>query len=185
MSSEPSTAPHPEVQPSSTPDGPQVIPAPSTPEGEPGPDFAERVAHAAMDGGSGVPFDNRDSTPGSSGDAGASGDMGVSSERTGPEGGDPRGMGSGGAAFTGTGSKGGATSRTDGGIDTSPTTFDAPDVSQSAAYPERDPELDDTRGVFDVPGNVDRTVGEPRPNPIPSERERHAYPEQPGTSRAN
>jgi hypothetical protein len=34
---EPVDPPHPEVVPSSTPDGPAVIPAPSTPEGEPGP----------------------------------------------------------------------------------------------------------------------------------------------------
>jgi hypothetical protein len=30
--------PEPEVKPSSTPDGPQVVPSPSTPPGEPGPD---------------------------------------------------------------------------------------------------------------------------------------------------
>jgi hypothetical protein len=36
--------PHPEVQPSSTPDGPAVIPSPSTPEGEPGPDPGEEPA---------------------------------------------------------------------------------------------------------------------------------------------
>jgi len=32
------SAPDPEVRPSSTPDGPSTVPAPSTPEGEPGPD---------------------------------------------------------------------------------------------------------------------------------------------------
>jgi hypothetical protein len=173
MSTEPAEGPEPQVLPSSTPEGPQAIPTEGTPEGEPGPDAQQ------------VGFDNRASNPNSGGAEGLSGDMGVSSERTGPEGADPRGMGSGGAAFTGTGSKGGATSRTDGGIDTSPTSNEAPDVSQSGEHAERDDELDDTSGVFDVPGNVDRTVGEPRPNPIEAEREKHSSPDQPGTSRAN
>ncbi len=172
MSTEPDQAPDPQVLPSSTPDGPQVIPTEGTPEGQPEPDPQQ------------TGFDNRASNPNSGGPAGLSGGMGVSSERTGPEGGDPRGMGGGGASFTGTGSKGGATGRTDGGLDTSPTTFDAPDVSQSQMHPDRDQHLAETGGVFDVPGNVDRTVGEPRPNPIESERDRHAAPDQPGTSRA-
>jgi hypothetical protein len=33
--------PEPQVQPSSNPDGPQVVPAPATPEGEPGPDSVQ------------------------------------------------------------------------------------------------------------------------------------------------
>jgi hypothetical protein len=173
MSTEPADNPQPEVLPSSTPEGPQVIPTEGTPEGEPGPDPQQ------------AGFDNRASTPNTSGPQGASGDMGVSSERTGPEGPDPRGMGSGGASYTGTGSKGGSTSRTDGGFDTSPTTFDAPDVSDPALHPDRDEDLDDTEGgAFDPSENVDRTVGEVQPNPIPEEQERHAWPNQPGTSRA-
>ena len=36
--------PDPDVQPSSTPDGPTTIPSPATPEGEPGPD-ADRGEH--------------------------------------------------------------------------------------------------------------------------------------------
>lgn len=173
MSTEPAESPQPEVLPSSTPDGPQVIPTQGTPEGEPGPDPQQ------------AGFDNRGSTPNTSGPHGATGDMGVSSERTGPEGPNPRGMGTGGAAFTGTGSKGGATSRTDGGFDASPTTFDAPDVSQSGMHPGRDEDLDDAGGgAFDPSENVDRTVGEVRPNPIAEERDRHSRPNQPGTSRA-
>jgi hypothetical protein len=95
-------------------------------------------------------------------------------------------MGSGGAAYTGTGSKGGSTSRTDGGIDVSPTTFDAPDVSEPALHADRDTDLDNTEGgVFDPSENVDRTVGEVQPNPVPEEqRAKHWTPEQPGTSRA-
>lgn len=173
MSTEPAETPQPEVLPSSTPDGPQTIPTEGTPEGEPGPDPQQKH------------FDNRASTPNASGPEGLGGEMGISSERTGPDGPDPRGMGSGGASFTGTGSKGSATSRADGSVDASPTRNDAPDVSQSEVHPHRDEELDDTTGgAFDPSENVDRTVGEVRPNPIPEERDRHSAPDQPGTSRA-
>lgn len=171
MSTEPSTAPHPEVQPSSTPDGPQVIPAPGTPEGEPGPDFADRVAHAAMDGGSGVPFDNRDSTPNSSGDAGTSGDMGVSSERTGPLASDDDPLRT---DITGTGSKGGAVGRTDGELDTSASSWDAPDVSRAESDPRRqhtDGDVRDEEAGYaeqsaDFSTGIDRTVGEPNSMPF-------------------
>lgn len=65
----------------------------------------------------------RASNPSSTGAAGLSGDMGVSSERTGPQGDDPRGLDTG---IAGTGSKGSAVSRTDGTVDTSPTDEDEP-----------------------------------------------------------
>jgi hypothetical protein len=165
MSTDPSQHPEPEVLPSSTPDGPQVIPSPATPEGEPGPDAPADYA-------------NRPSNPNSTGPEGLSGGMGVSSERTGPEGADPRNAGGG---IAGTGSKGGAVHRTDGGLDTSPTEWDAVDVSQSRMHPDRDTELDDTSGVFPEPG-VDRTVGEPRPNPIDAERTMHTDNEGPSRS---
>jgi hypothetical protein len=161
MSTDPSQAPEPEVLPSSTPDGPQTIPVPGTPPGEPGPDAPER-------------FDNRASNPNSGGSAGLSGDMGVSSERTGPADPDPRDAGAG---IAGTGSKGSAVGRTDGGFDTSPTEWDAVDVSQSDVHPNRPAELDDTGGVLDEPG-ADRTVGEPRPNPIEDERLRVKHDEE-------
>lgn len=153
MSTDPSTTPDPEVLPSSTPDGPQTIPAPTTPEGEPGPDAPER-------------FENAASNPNSTGPAGLSGGMGVSSERTGPAGEDPRGLDTG---IAGTGSKGGAVSRTDGGFDTSPTEWDAVDVSQPDLHPNRAAELDDTSGQMADTVGPDRTVGEPRPNPIPDD----------------
>ena len=38
MTTEPATTPEPQVLPSSTPSGPQVIPTHGTPAGEPGPD---------------------------------------------------------------------------------------------------------------------------------------------------
>ncbi len=64
------------------------------------------------------------SNPNSSGEAGLSGGMGVSSERTGPEGHDPRIKN----PIEGTGSKGSAVTRTDGGFDTSPAPRTVEDV---------------------------------------------------------
>jgi hypothetical protein len=151
----------PATQPSTNPDGPQPISAPGTPEGEPGPDAdPERP-------GASIPFDNRVSNPNSGGDLGLSGDMGVSSERTGPAGPDHRG-----SDISGTGSKGGAVERTDGGIDTSATEWDAVDVSQEQLYPDRDEDRASTGSSGDFPGQVDRTVGEPRPEPIADEKSR-------------
>lgn len=169
MTTEPATAPDPEVLPSSTPEGPQVIPAPGTPEGEPGPDFAERAARAAMDGGSGVPFDNRGSTPNASGPSGTSGDMGVSSERTGPLGANPRGT-----DITGTGSKGTSVTGTNGELDTSPGSWDAPDVSRAASDPRVQHTDGDARAEeagyaeqsADFSTGIDRTVGEPNSMPL-------------------
>jgi hypothetical protein len=152
----------PSVQPSSTPDGPQVIPSPGTPEGEPGPDRQSAK-------GPSVPFDNRDSTPNSSGELGLSGDMGVSSERTGPAGPDHRG-----SDISGTGSKGSAVLKTDGGVDTSPVEWDAVDVSRGDLDPDRDPGRADPKGAdTEFQGHIDRTVGEPQPEPIDAERTRH------------
>jgi len=155
MSTDPSTEP--EVQPSSTPDGPQVVPAPETPEGEPGPDPADTIGH----------FDNRTSNPNSGGDLGLSGDLGVSSERTGPSGADPRGSG-----IQGTGTRGGSLAGTDGEGDTRPTDWDAVDVSrgdlaaQESAVPRQTAVTDDT-GTWQ---GIDRTSGEPSPDPIEDEK---------------
>ena len=149
----------PEVLPSSTPDGPQVIPTHGTPEGEPGPDPDQ------------LDEPTRASNPSSGGPQGLAGDLGISSERTGPAGQDPTGFG-----IAGTGSKGGAVGRTDGGKDTSPTEFDAPDVSQRDVNPM--PGGSETMtGAGNDPagpgtGTIDRTVGEPMPNPIPDEKNR-------------
>jgi hypothetical protein len=152
----PSTEP--EVRPSSTPDGPQVIPTHGTPDGEPGPDGLDEPTRA--------------SNPSSGGEQGLSGDLGISSERTGLGGQDPRGFG-----VAGTGSKGGAVGRTDGGKDTSPTTFDAPDVSQRDVNPMPDG-AETMTGAGNTPTgqesdrDIDRTVGELSPNPIPNEKNR-------------
>jgi hypothetical protein len=81
------------------------------------------AADTRSEGGS-VPFDVRESTPNSSGPQGAAGDMGVSSERTGPDSGDQPGHG-----ITGTGSTGDARTRTDGVFDSSPHEWDAPDIA--------------------------------------------------------
>lgn len=73
---------------------------------------------AAPEQGQDQVFDNRDSNPNGGGEQGLAGGMGVSSERTGPEGADPRS----GSPVSGTGSKGGSVTGTDGGFDTSPVT---------------------------------------------------------------
>jgi hypothetical protein len=66
---------------------------------DPGPDEEDTVAH----------FDNREANPNGGGPRGLEGDMGISSERTGPLGDDPRGGG-----IEGTGTRGGALRSTDG-----------------------------------------------------------------------
>ena len=181
----PSTEP--EVLPSSTPDGPQTIPTPGPGEpgpggpgpGGPGPDA--EPSPQAQPGQLDEP--TRASNPNSAGAHGLSGDMGISSERTGPAGDDPRGF-----DISGTGSAGGAVTRTDGGNDTTPTRFDAPDVSQRDVNPM--PEGSETMtGAGNTPGGqenageIDRTVGEPMPNPIPDEKLRRGA-DRPGAARA-
>jgi hypothetical protein len=114
----------------------------------------------------------RGSNPSSGGPDGLAGDLGISSERTGPAGSDPRGF-----DIEGTGTAGGSLDRTDGGNDTSPTTYDAPDVSQRDVNPmpegsEAMTGAGNTPGGQDNPADIDRTVGEPMPNPIPDEKSR-------------
>ena len=159
MSIDPTQVPDPEVKPSSNPDGPQTIPTPHNPPhenpmGDPDPEPAEKVH-----------FDPRASNPNSGGDQGLAGDMGVSSERTGPSGSDPAVAG-----VQGTGSKGTAVGQTDGTFDTSPTEWDAVDVSQKDV--QTDPQVDGPSDFAYDDANVDRTVGEPRPEPITDEKSR-------------
>ena len=158
MSTDPQQVPDPEVQPSSTPDGPQTIPAPATPEGEPGPSAPTRDA-----------FENRGSNPNSTGPHGLSGDMGVSSERTGPAAQEGRPVGQGHGGIEGTGSKGGAVHRTDGEFDSTPTEWDAVDVSRrdTTTPVEDDPSRTSHDGKH---RGIDRTVGEPLPDPIQDEK---------------
>ena len=159
MSTDPQQVPEPEVQPSSTPDGPQTIPAPTTPEGEPGPSAPTRSAE----------FENRGSNPNSTGPHGLAGDMGVSSERTGPAAQEGRRVGEGLGGIEGTGSKGGAVHRTDGELDSSPTEWDAVDVSRrdTTTPVEDDPSRTSHDGKH---SGIDRTVGEPLPDPIHVEK---------------
>ena len=148
----------PATQPSTNPSGPQ--PRPTPPEPQPGGD-------PRADAGS-LPPEIRASNPNSGGPLGLSGGRGVSSERTGPAGHDHRG-----SEISGTGSVGGAVSRTDGGVDTSPTAWDAVDVSQDQMYPDRDADLADTSGSSGrFRGHIDRTVGEPQPEPVTAEKNR-------------
>ncbi len=112
-----------------------------------------------------VPFENEASNPNGAGPEGTAGEMGVSSERTGPDGDDPRGSG-----IEGTGSRSGAVDGTDGVKDVSSEAWDGTDVSQgrvdSDERGQHDTEDLDTRR------NVDRTVGEPHPAPIEDEKNR-------------
>lgn len=165
MSIDPSQPPDPEVKPSSTPDGPQTIPPEDPPHGNPMGDPEPRPDPQPERPGESVHFDNRASNPSSGGDGGLSGDLGISSERTGPSGVNPAGSG-----VEGTGSKGTSVGQTDGTFDTSPTEWDAVDVSQKDV--QTDPQPDSTGAFADDRANVDRTVGEPRPEPIADEKSR-------------
>src|SRR5687768_2748251 len=91
-----------------------------------------------------VPFENTASNPNSTGPHSAEGRMGVSSERTGPEGADPRGMGQPGSV-EGMGTVGTSRTRTDGEVDVTPGPWDAVDVSQRelAEHERPDNELDE------------------------------------------
>jgi hypothetical protein len=148
------------------------------------------AADTRSEGGS-VPFDLRGSTPNSSGPQGAAGDMGVSSERTGPDAGLDEGR-EPGHGITGTGSTGDARTRTDGLFDSSPHQWDAPDVAvgpggarstgavsgrpDTTGRADRDEEQAYAEGAG--PGaeqgsvrtegdeGVDRTVGEPNTLPF-------------------
>jgi hypothetical protein len=60
--------------------------------------------------------------------------------------------------------------QTDGTGDTRPTEWDAVDVSQKDV--QTDPQPESTSAFRDDNANVDRTVGEPRPEPIADEKSR-------------
>ena len=160
MSIDPSQVPDPEVKPSSTPDGPQTIPTQDDPPHE------SPMGDPGEERGS-VHFDLRASNPSSGGDGGLTGEMGISSERTGPGGHNPAVSG-----VQGTGSKGTSVAQTDGTGDTRPTDWDAVDVSQKDV--QTDPQPDSTNAFDDDKDNVDRTVGEPRPQPIADEKSRRS-----------
>src|SRR5689334_9334381 len=124
---------------------------------QPGPDEEDTVAH----------YDNREANPNSGGPRGLTGDMGISSERTGPLGDDPRGEG-----IQGTGTRGSALRSTDGEADTRPTEWDAVDVSHGDLA-DHETESSRETAVTDETGTwqgVDRTVGEPKPDPIENEK---------------
>ena len=91
-----------------------------------------------------VPFDDEASNPSSTGPEGLAGDMGVSSARTTPH-----------------------HQRSDGTLDVSPGSYDAPDVStEDETAPEA--QDDDNRSW----GGPVRVGGEPRPAPIEDEKSR-------------
>jgi hypothetical protein len=126
--------------------------------------------------------DVRDSNPSGAGPHGLEGDLGISSERTGPAGADPADEG-----VEGTGSHGTAARGTDGVFDTSraavepdaprehpqqpaegPDEGDGPDEQRSSPHDPAEG-ADDPDEVSDETSRasgVDRTVGEPKPDPV-------------------
>lgn len=119
-----------------------------------------------------VHFDNRASNPASGSEEGLAGDLGVSSERTGPQSDDPSTAGSSShrqAGIEGTGTKGSSLTRTDGTKDTSPTELadqgGAEDVSELF-----DNEQEQTVVTDRTWEHQDRAVGEPKPDAIEDEK---------------
>jgi hypothetical protein len=123
--------------------------------------------------------DVRDSNPNAAGPHGLEGDMGISSERTGPLGSSPADHG-----IEGTGSHGTAPHRTDGVLDTErDTQRDTPDDTprehpqDPAEGPDDDDAPDQERTSPEDPAEgagdtgVDRTVGEVQPDPVRNKHE--------------
>ena len=127
--------------------------------------------------------DVRESNPGGAGPRGLEGDLGISSERTGPLGSSPAGDG-----IEGTGSHGSAAHATDGVMDSTPggdpgevprkhseepAEGEDPDVDQPDQ--ERTSTEEPAEGGDDVDRTlstgVDRTVGEPNPDPVVNKHE--------------
>lgn len=125
--------------------------------------------------------DVRESDPNGAGVHGLQGDMGISSERTGPEGGS-RSLHAG---IEGTGSHGSAARDTVGVQDTSPGEVprehtdepaeggdpdeDQPDVERTST--EEPAEGPDDPSHTSAAGEIDRTVGEVRPAPVANKHE--------------
>jgi hypothetical protein len=144
--------------------------------------------------------DVRESNPNGAGPHGLEGDMGISSERTGPLGADPAGDG-----IEGTGSHGSASHATDGVLDSRPgaesgsgsrlgtepgeVPREHPDEPAEGGDPDEDqPEQERTsteepaeggdptddvadRSASKLSTGVDRTVGEPNPDPVANKHE--------------
>jgi hypothetical protein len=131
--------------------------------------------------------DVRESNPNGAGPRGLEGDLGISSERTGPLGTSPADHG-----VEGTGSHGSATHGTDGVLDSTPGDSPGDDpVGVPREHPDEpaeggDPDVDQpeqertsteepAEGPADVDRTlstgVDRTVGEPRPDPVANKHE--------------
>jgi hypothetical protein len=123
--------------------------------------------------------DIRESNPSSGGPEGLQGDLGVSSERTGPLGDSPADRG-----IEGTGSHGTAAHETDGVFATE--RGDGGDVPREhpqqpaegedvddddAAEPERSSPEDPAEGADPTDTGIDRTVGEPKPEPVANKHE--------------
>jgi hypothetical protein len=132
--------------------------------------------------------DVRESNPGGAGPRGLEGDLGISSERTGPLGVNPTGTGNDHTDDTdvveGTGSHGSSVHATDGVLDSTP--GDVPREHSDEPAEGEDPDVDQpeqertsteepAEGPSDVDNTlstgVDRTVGEPNPDPVANKHE--------------
>lgn len=111
--------------------------------------------------------DIRESNASGAGPRGLEGDLGISSERTGPLGSNPHGEGPSGAGTTegtgtleGTGSVGSATRGTDGVQDTTP-----------GSVPQEESDVPAEGEDHTLSTGVDRTVGEQNPDPVANKHE--------------
>jgi hypothetical protein len=130
--------------------------------------------------------DVRESNPSGAGARGLEGDLGISSERTGPLGSSPAGEG-----IEGTGSHGSAARATDGVMDSTPggdpgeVPREHPDEPAEGGDPDVD-QPDQERTSTEEPAEgpdgaeavdrtlstgIDRTVGEPKPDPVANKHE--------------
>lgn len=111
--------------------------------------------------------DIRESNPSGAGPRGLEGDLGISSERTGPLGSNPSGEGPQGAGTTestgtleGTGSVGSAMRGTDGVQDSTP-----------GSAPQEESDVPAEGEDHTLSTGVDRTVGEQNPDPVANKHE--------------
>jgi hypothetical protein len=126
--------------------------------------------------------DVRESNPNGAGPRGLEGDLGISSERTGPGG--PEGTDPADRGIEGTGSHGSAARATDGVLDTTRAEVPREHPEEPAEGPDGDddrPEQERTSSEEPAEGpddpdhtastGIDRTVGEPNPDPVANKHE--------------
>ncbi len=158
--------------------------APSDVTGDPVDDAPQHDGPQREESQHDVPVtDVRESNPGGAGPRGLEGDLGLSSERTGPLGASPARGG-----VEGTGSRGSAARATDGVVDSTPgddpgevprehpdepaeggdPDVDQPDQERTSTEEPAEGSDDEDRTLYT---GVDRTVGEPIPDPVANKHE--------------